>query len=84
MKIKKNIEELIMMSKSFGLGEKHINMNNIDDFLKEGEYYLAFDTLITQIYEYEIKITSNFYQLCEKLNYKLRKQDITFLEELIN
>ena len=61
MKLKyKIIEELIIASKHLGLGNNDIK--TVQDFLSNYEYGLAFDTLITQLYEYEIEINIDFYK----------------------
>jgi len=58
---------------------------NINEFLDNREYYLCFDTLITQLHEYDNEITEQDYEFiteyAEKL--KIKKQDYDFIFELV-
>jgi hypothetical protein len=68
------------------LGLNSLDLKNAKDLLDNQEYGLAFDTLITQLYEYEIGIDKDFFFLLESIAKKLNIPDneYSFMKELIN
>ena len=84
--MKKNIKlvsALINAASELGLN-KH-DINNALNLLENREYGLAFDTIITQLYEYEIEIDNEFYSLIVKvaLQMEIPEDKISFMKELI-
>lgn len=55
------------------------------EYLREGEYGLAWDQLVSQIYEYQINIDQYYYDLVEEIAQKMRigENEYSFLKELI-
>ena len=53
------------------LGLPIADSNSAEELLENREYGLCFDTIVTQLYEYDIKIDENFYQksilLCKQM-----------------
>lgn len=84
MKLIKNIlTVLIESAKTLGLDEQDIN--TAKEFLEHHEYSLCFDTLITQIYEYDIEIDDEFYEAIIKIasSMNLPFDNYSFMKELI-
>ena len=61
------------------------DLTNAQSFLDHIEFGLCFDTIITQIYEYEIEITSEFYDsiivIADQM--KLPVESYSFMKERI-
>lgn len=76
------VSALIEAAKELGLGD--VDINNSTEFLENREYGLAFDTAITQLYEYEIEIDDEFYELIVKLAHKMKisEDGYLFMKEL--
>jgi len=81
--IKNDLLEAIEMSKIFGLNENDIS--NAKEYLEYNEFELCFDTLITQLYEFDIVINEKFYELIDKIAkaIKLSEEKYIFMKELI-
>lgn len=79
----KLILELINLSEEIGLSE--FDLNNSKELLENKEYALAFDTIITQLYEYEIEIDMEFYDLIVKISQymDIDEGEYSFMTELI-
>ena len=85
---KKQVEQklnyLINLARVLGLSEP--DLNNATEALSYNEYEVCFDTLITQMYEYNVKINRNFYNLtheiCEHLGIDRIKYH--FINELLD
>ena len=75
--------KLAECSKILGLNENDVQ--NAKDYLIHNEFGLCFDTIITQMYEYDISIDENFYELVSKIGTKmnLQQNNYSFLKELI-
>jgi hypothetical protein len=75
--------KLAECSKILGLNENDVQ--NAKDYLIHNEFGLCFDTIITQMYEYDITIDENFYELVSKIGTKmnLQQNNYSFLKELI-
>ncbi len=75
----KDIKERLKL----GLGER--DLYNVDEFIKYKEFELGFDTLITQMYEYDIEINDQVYELIVSIGsqLKLSKDKYDFMQELI-
>ena len=83
MNTPKIVSGLIEAAKELGLGE--FDINNSKQLLENKEYGLAFDTVITQLYEYEIEIDSEFYALIVKVAQTMEMSEdlYSFMMELI-
>ncbi len=83
MNTKKIISALIEAAKELGLED--VDINNSTELLENREYGLAFDTIITQLYEYEIEIDDDFYELIVKSahNMKISEEGYSFMMELV-
>lgn len=81
-KILHQLDDLITKAQKLGLPNTDIENALIDIEYNESE--LAFDLIVTQMYEHEIKIDNEFYDLamsiCDTL--KLERQKFSFLNEL--
>ncbi len=79
----KSIFALINIAKTLGLNE--VDLNNAKSLLKNREYGLAFDTIITQLYEYEIKIYKEFYNSIESIAKKMDipEDEYSFMKESV-
>lgn len=82
-KLRKLLIELIEASKFLGL--EQVDLNNAKELLENHEYGLAYDTIITQLYEYEIEIDQEFYVLIEKIGKKMNMLDsqYSYMKELV-
>ncbi len=80
--MKKEILELLERSAKLGLCEESIT--DARDFVEYNEYELALDTLLVQLYEYDINIDKIFYDLVISLisKMKLNKSRYMYLKEL--
>ncbi|UXX79797.1 MafI family immunity protein [Reichenbachiella carrageenanivorans] len=81
--LKKLISTLIDTARTLGLGVS--DLDNAQDLLDNREYGLAFDTIITQLYEYEIEIDKELYDLIDKMAQKMdiSESGYSFMQELI-
>ncbi|WP_166923964.1 MafI family immunity protein [Flavobacterium poyangense] len=79
----KLILALLDTAKALGLYE--VDLNNAKNLLYNREYGLAFDTIITQLYEYEIEIDQEFYNLIEVIAKRMdiSEERYSFIKELI-
>jgi hypothetical protein len=82
-KKRKRLIKLINGSKFLGLPEKDIIV--CKEFVKNREYGLAFDHLVTQLYEFDIEINKVYYKeikaYAELIN--LNENDYNFVQELL-
>lgn len=81
--IKDDLLEAIETSKILGLDETDLSIAR--DYLENNELELCLDTLTTQLYEYDIKITKIFYELIDKIakRIKLGEEKYIFMKQLI-
>lgn len=81
--LKESISILIESAKNLGLNEKDLLVSK--DYLSHREYGLAFDTIITQLYEYEIEIEEDFYSSLEMIAQKMELPSTQYscMKELI-
>ena len=81
--LEKLILALIDASSVLGLNENDLISSKELFFNKE--YGLAFDTIITQLYEYEIEIDVEFYDLIESIAKKMNisEEEYSYMKELI-
>ena len=81
--MKKIVSALIESAKTIGLND--VDINNSTELLDNREYGLAFDTVITQLYEYEIEIDGEFYEFVVELadKMKISKDKYSFMNELV-
>ena len=79
----KLILALLDTAKALGLYE--VDLNNAKNLLDNREYGLAFDTIITQLYEYEIEIDQEFYNLIKVIAKRMdiSEERYSFIKELI-
>jgi hypothetical protein len=77
------LNTLLESTKAIGLSEQ--DLNNAKEFLEHHEYGLCFDTIITQLYEYDIEIDEDFYEVITKIANKmgLPFESYSFMKELI-
>lgn len=78
---KTSLLHLIECSKLFGLSEKDIKV--AQDFLAVNELGLSFDTIITQMYEYDIEINEEYYGLISEIGKSMGITGYEFMKELI-
>ena len=83
MKSERIVSGIIEAAKQLGLGDSDIR--NSEELLRNREYGLTFDTVITQLYEYEIEINNEFYALVVKAaqQMKIPESEYSYLNELI-
>ena len=81
--IVKNLIKFIDHAKSFGIPEK--DSENAEVFLKNNEFGLCFDTIITQLYEFDIEINEEFYLLADQIGRSLglELETYSYIKELI-
>lgn len=74
---------LIEIARILGLNEN--DLKNAKDYLAHNEFELCFDTIITQMYEYDIEIDSEFFESISKIgqNMNLEQDNYSFMKELI-
>ena len=77
----KLLNDLIERAAELGLREEDIK--EAKDFLEYNEYFLCFDQIVTQMYEYDILIDSSFYDLVESIaiDWKLETKRYGYLKE---
>lgn len=78
---------LIKLSESARrLGLKEVDFNTAVEFVEHREYGLCFDTIVTQLYEYDVPISEAFYlSVCEIANeIQTPEESFSFLAELIS
>ncbi len=82
-KLNSTLARLIEISKILGLNEG--DLNNAREYLIYNEYGLCFDTLITQLYEFDIEINTEFYKLIVQIGelLALDEDSYSFMKELI-
>ena len=80
---KKMVLVLIDAAELFGLDE--LDSKNAEQLLENREYGLAFDNVVTQLYEYETEIDEEMYALIRQVAQSMEIPDaeFTFLKELI-
>ena len=83
MKITKSLQLLIKIARLVGLNEQDIK--SAEELLNHREYGLSFDTLITQIFEYNIEISNEIYELIIYIGHKLKlpEKNYLYMEELV-
>ncbi|MEZ4928379.1 MAG: MafI family immunity protein [Saprospiraceae bacterium] len=84
MKILVNVLlRLIEIARILGLDNR--DLKNAEDFLMHSEFGLCFDTIITQMYEYDIEIDNEFYESISKIGERmnLKQESYSFMKELI-
>lgn len=81
--LNKLVSSFIDIAESLGLSA--VDIKNAKDLLEYREYGLAFDTVITQLYEYEVEISSEVYEyikvIAEMMN--MPENEFSFMKELI-
>ncbi|WP_431610888.1 MafI family immunity protein [Chryseobacterium sp. 'Rf worker isolate 10'] len=82
-KLNDTLNRLIEISKVLGLND--IDLNSAREYVVHNEYGLSFDTLITQLYEYDIEINIEFYELLVQIGKMLNldENSYSFMKELI-
>ncbi|CAA7193826.1 MafI family immunity protein [Chryseobacterium potabilaquae] len=75
---------LIEIASIIGLNDNDVK--NAKDYLMHNEFGLCYDTIITQIYEYDIEIDIKFYQFITKIGnlLNLTHENYFFMKELIS
>lgn len=83
MSLSEKLNILLDQSKSFGLSE--VDYNTAKEFLEYNEYGLCFDTIITQMFEYDILINEEFYNRIVEIAQKMdvKEEEYTCIQELI-
>lgn len=82
-KIADALLRLIAEARILGLDDRDLNI--AEDFLVHHEFGLCFDTLITQMYEYDIEIDNEFYELMSEIaeRLELERESYSFMKQLI-
>lgn len=77
------LKELIATARTFGLNET--DLQNAEEYLSHQEFGLCFDTIIEQMYEYEIAIDDGFFSLVSEAAEQMEiiHEDYIFLKTLI-
>jgi hypothetical protein len=77
------LEALVESAKLLGIDER--DAKNAKEFIEHHEYGLCFDTVVTQMYEYDIEIDSEYYDLIDKIgkSLSLPNESYSFMKELI-
>ncbi|GAB2697899.1 hypothetical protein GCM10027037_22590 [Mucilaginibacter koreensis] len=77
------LKEFIQKAKAFGLPEQ--DCLNAHGFLTHNEQKLAFDTIVTQLYEYEIKVDEEFLHQATLIAslMLISPDDYAYLKELV-
>lgn len=83
-KLTNNLLRLIEIARISGLNEN--DLKNAIDFLNQNEFGLCFDTIITQMYEYDLEIDNDVYSLISNIgkSMNLEIDSYYFMKELIN
>ena len=83
MNLEKGVTNLINAAKLLGLREADVK--NAIKLVDHREYGLAFDVVVTQLYEYEIGIDPEFYNLVMKLANMMNipEDEYSFMKELM-
>jgi len=81
--IKTEFKELIEMLKTTDFRE--VDLKEIEEFVFNREEHLAIDQAITQLYEFDIKISLALYSKIKEIakRLKLKKSEYEILEKLI-
>lgn len=77
------LSSIIDCAKELGLPDADVV--HATDFLRNNEQGLCFDQIVTQLYEYDIELNTDFYSLVEKAAQKLSLpvEEYSNLKELI-
>lgn len=75
--------KLIEIARVLGLNE--YDLKNAQDFATHNEFGLCFDTILTQMYEYDIEIDKDIYELIIKIgkSMNLNEESYSFMKDLI-
>jgi len=78
---KKTLNHLIEKAAELGLSEQDIK--HAKEFLEYDEYFLCFDQIVTQMYEYDVLIDHSFYDSVESIakNWKLDEKEYSYLKQ---
>lgn len=81
--IKDQLRSLINLAQISGLNEKDINYSK--EYLEYNETGLSFDTIITQLYEYDIEIDEETYLLIVDIGARLKYPiaSYSFIQKLV-
>jgi hypothetical protein len=81
------LEHLISLQidKAIVLGARPEDIEIAREYLREGKYGLAWDQLVSQIYEYQINIDQDYYNPVEEIAQKMRigEKEYNLLRELV-
>ncbi|MGH2667391.1 hypothetical protein [Flavobacterium sp.] len=82
MNISQSLSRLIKKAKILGLND--IDVQNSTEMLEHNEFELCLDIVLTQLYEYDIKIDEEFYDLSLVIlsNLKINIKEYDYIEEL--
>jgi len=82
-KINQLLSDLIKNAAPIGLSSRDIS--NAQEYLEYREYGLCFDTLVTQLYEFDIEINEEYYAMIVKAAdaMQLPVEEYSFMRELI-
>ena len=78
-----NLVKFIDHARSFGILNE--DSKNAEDFLKNDEFVLCFDTIITQLYEFDVEINEEFYLIADQIGRSLglEPETYSYIKELI-
>ena len=81
--IVKNLIKFIDHAKSFGLLNR--DLENAEDFLENNEFGLCFDTIVTQLYEFDVEINEEFCLIADQIGKSLglEPETYSYIKELI-
>ncbi len=81
--LNESVDTLIQAARTLGLRE--IDVKYAEKLLLNREYGLAFDTVVTQLYEYDVEINREFFHFVEKIGQRMNlpEGDYSFLAKLI-
>lgn len=74
-----------LLTGAAALGLPLRDVTNAAEMFEQGEWHLGFDIIVQQLYEYEVEITAEFYQLIEQTAACLRipLEEYLFTKQLI-
>jgi len=76
---------LLLLATARALGLNEADLENARDYLKHNEQGLCFDTILTQLYEYNIEIDNDLYETIVEIGkaINLEPDAYSFMKELI-
>lgn len=76
------VRTLILMARELGLPDQDIQ--NAEEMLQVNEWGVGFDTVVTQMHEYDVTVTEDFVHLAKEImaDMRIEESEYAFLHEL--